>query len=77
VDRAIGQRIRTTGFSRVAVSLDGAVAETRDNFRRLPGSHTRMEAEPFCTHPRSTSKRNDVDDRRCPCAIRNTRFFTF
>jgi AdoMet-dependent heme synthase len=41
VDRAVAQRIRTTGFSRVAVSLDGAVAETHDAFRRLPGSHAR------------------------------------
>jgi len=41
VDRAIAQRIRATGFSRVAVSLDGAVAQTHDNFRRLPGSHAR------------------------------------
>lgn len=41
VDRAVAQRIRATGFSRVAVSLDGAVPETHDSFRRLPGSHAR------------------------------------
>src|SRR5512133_4136093 len=41
VDAAIARRIRTTGFSRVAVSLDGAVEETHDRFRRLPGSHAR------------------------------------
>jgi heme b synthase len=41
IDRGIARRIRTTGFSRVAVSLDGAIAETHDAFRRLPGSHSR------------------------------------
>ncbi len=41
VDREVAARIRTTGFSRVAVSLDGALAETHDTFRRLPGSHAR------------------------------------
>ncbi len=41
VDRAVAHRIRTTGFSRVAISLDGAVAQTHDSFRRLPGSHAR------------------------------------
>ena len=41
VDRAIARRVRTAGFSRVAVSLDGAIAETHDRFRRLPGSQAR------------------------------------
>ena len=41
IDRGIASRVRTTGFSRVAVSLDGAVPETHDAFRRLPGSHAR------------------------------------
>jgi len=44
IDRAVATRIRTTGFSRVAVSLDGALAETHDAFRRLPGSHARALA---------------------------------
>ena len=38
IDRDIARRIRETGFSRVAVSLDGALAETHDRFRGLPGS---------------------------------------
>ncbi len=41
VDQAIAARIKATGFSRVAVSLDGATSETHDAFRRLPGSHAR------------------------------------
>lgn len=41
VDAGIARRVRTTGFSRVAVSLDGAIPETHDTFRRLPGSHAR------------------------------------
>ena len=34
-------RIADTGFSRVAISLDGADAATHDAFRGLPGSHER------------------------------------
>ena len=39
VDRPLAERIRRTGFSRVAISLDGAVAATHDAFRGIPGSH--------------------------------------
>jgi radical SAM protein with 4Fe4S-binding SPASM domain len=35
----IAAKIADTGFSRVAISLDGAVPETHDKFRGLPGSH--------------------------------------
>ena len=41
IDRAIAARIQSTGFSRVAISLDGAVAATHDAFRGIPGSHAR------------------------------------
>jgi heme b synthase len=41
VDRDIARQIARAGFSRVAVSLDGALAETHDRFRGLPGSHAR------------------------------------
>jgi AdoMet-dependent heme synthase len=41
IDRAVARRIQSTGFSRVAISLDGAVAATHDAFRGLPGSHAK------------------------------------
>ncbi len=41
VDWALAERIRATGFSRVAISLDGAAAATHDAFRGIPGSHAR------------------------------------
>jgi heme b synthase len=39
IDRPLAERVRGTGFSRVAISLDGAVAATHDAFRGIPGSH--------------------------------------
>ncbi len=39
VTERIAAKIADTGFSRVAISLDGAVPETHDRFRGLPGSH--------------------------------------
>lgn len=39
IDRPTAARIRDTGFSRVAISLDGAAAPTHDAFRGIPGSH--------------------------------------
>jgi heme b synthase len=41
IDRAVARRIQSTGFSRVAISLDGAVAATHDAFRGIPGSHAK------------------------------------
>lgn len=38
VDDAMADRIVAAGFERVAVSLDGADAETHDAFRRQPGA---------------------------------------
>jgi len=39
VDGKVAAHIADTGFSRVAISLDGAVPATHDKFRGLPGSH--------------------------------------
>lgn len=39
IDTAVARRIVDTGFSRVAISLDGALAETHDRFRGIPGAH--------------------------------------
>ncbi|HEX7484796.1 MAG TPA: radical SAM protein [Vicinamibacterales bacterium] len=41
IDRAVARRIQSTGFSRVAISIDGAVAATHDAFRGIPGSHAK------------------------------------
>ncbi len=38
VDATVAERIRSTGFQRVSVSLDGADAATHDAFRGLTGS---------------------------------------
>jgi AdoMet-dependent heme synthase len=39
IDRGLATKIHDTGISRVAISLDGAVAPTHDAFRGIPGSH--------------------------------------
>jgi AdoMet-dependent heme synthase len=39
VDGRIAAKIADTGFSRVAISLDGANPETHDRFRGQPGAH--------------------------------------
>lgn len=41
IDRPLAERVRTTGFSRVAISLDGAVPATHDAFRGIRGSHAK------------------------------------
>ncbi len=38
VDEAMARRIVDAGIERVSISLDGADANTHDNFRKLPGS---------------------------------------
>ncbi len=38
IDRAVAQRIKKAGFSRVAVSLDGGDSATHDEFRGLDGA---------------------------------------
>ncbi|KPK46716.1 MAG: heme b synthase [Dehalococcoidia bacterium SM23_28_2] len=44
IDAPTAQRIVEAGIRRVAVSLDGATAETHDAFRALPGSFARALA---------------------------------
>jgi radical SAM protein with 4Fe4S-binding SPASM domain len=44
VDRRVAAKIADAGFSRVAISLDGAVADTHDRFRGEPGAHRRAVA---------------------------------
>jgi AdoMet-dependent heme synthase len=44
IDRPLAERIQRTGFSRVAISLDGAVAATHDAFRGIQGSHAKAIA---------------------------------
>lgn len=41
VDARGAARVADVGISRVAISLDGAVPETHDRFRNMPGSHAR------------------------------------
>lgn len=38
---AIAVKIKNVGIERVSISIDGANAETHDDFRRLPGSYDR------------------------------------
>lgn len=38
IDERLAKKIVDTGIQRVSISLDGADAETHDNFRKLPGS---------------------------------------
>lgn len=38
INRPLAQEIVKSGIRRVSISLDGAFAETHDNFRRMPGS---------------------------------------
>jgi radical SAM protein with 4Fe4S-binding SPASM domain len=44
IDAPLAGRIRDAGFSRVAISLDGAVPATHDAFRGIPGSHAKAIA---------------------------------
>ena len=38
IDSKMADKIRDTGFARVAISLDGGNAATHDKFRAIPGS---------------------------------------
>ncbi|MEK6590117.1 MAG: radical SAM protein [Nitrospinota bacterium] len=38
IDREMARKIRDVGFARIAISLDGAHADTHDTFRAIPGS---------------------------------------
>jgi radical SAM protein with 4Fe4S-binding SPASM domain len=44
VDRRVAAKIADAGFSRVAISLDGADPDTHDRFRGQPGAHARAVA---------------------------------
>jgi heme b synthase len=44
IDLETAQQIVSAGFERVAISIDGASAETHDKFRGIPGSFTRALA---------------------------------
>jgi heme b synthase len=44
VDARIAAKIGDAGFSRVAISLDGANSDTHDRFRGVPGAHARAVA---------------------------------
>lgn len=69
VDGRIAAKIADTGFSRVAVSLDGANSATHDRFRGLPGSHTRalrgiraLRDEAVSVQINSTIAKHNVDE---------------
>lgn len=69
IDPALARRIRATGFSRVAISLDGAAAATHDAFRGIPGSHARaidalrlLRAEGVSVQINSTVARHNVSE---------------
>jgi AdoMet-dependent heme synthase len=69
VTERIAARIADAGFSRVAISLDGAKAETHDRFRGLPGSHAlalrglrNLRAEGVSVQINSTIARHNVTE---------------
>jgi len=69
VDDNVARRIRETGFSRVSVSLDGALADTHDRFRGLPGSHAgaiagirRLRGEGISVQINSTVAKHNVGE---------------
>jgi len=65
----VAAKIADTGFSRVAISLDGARPETHDAFRGLPGSHRlalrglqNLRAEGVSIQINSTVARHNVQE---------------
>jgi AdoMet-dependent heme synthase len=65
----VAARIADTGFSRVAISIDGAREATHDAFRGLPGSHRlamrgirNLRAEGVSVQINSTIARHNVDE---------------
>ena len=69
VTARVAAHIADAGFSRVAISLDGAVAETHDRFRGLPGSHAlalrglrNLRAEGVSVQINSTIARHNVTE---------------
>jgi radical SAM protein with 4Fe4S-binding SPASM domain len=69
VTERVAAKIADAGFSRVAISLDGARAETHDAFRGVPGSHAlalrgvrHLRAEGVSVQINSTIARHNVDE---------------
>ena len=69
VNERIAAKIADAGFSRVAISLDGARAETHDRFRGMPGSHAlalrglrNLRAEGVSVQINSTIAKHNVQE---------------
>jgi heme b synthase len=69
IDGPMAQRIVDAGIRRVAVSLDGATAETHDAFRALPGSFAQaiegirhLRARGMSVQINTTVARHNVDE---------------
>jgi heme b synthase len=69
IDEAMAQRIVDAGIRRVAVSLDGATAETHDTFRALPGSFAQalegirhLRARGMSVQINTTVARHNIDE---------------
>jgi radical SAM protein with 4Fe4S-binding SPASM domain len=69
VNERVAARIADAGFSRVAISLDGARPETHDKFRGLPGSHAlalrglrNLRAEGVSVQVNSTIAKHNVHE---------------
>ncbi len=69
IDERIAARIADVGISRVAISLDGAVAETHDRFRNMEGSHAKalrgirlLRDEGVSVQINSTIAKHNVDE---------------
>src|SRR6476659_3484607 len=69
VNDRVAAKIADAGFSRVAISLDGAVPETHDRFRGMPGSHAlalrglrNLRGEGVSVQINSTIAKHDVHE---------------
>jgi radical SAM protein with 4Fe4S-binding SPASM domain len=69
VTERIAAKIADTGFSRVAISVDGANPETHDRFRGVPGAHGKalaglrsLRAEGVSVQINSTVARHNVSE---------------
>jgi radical SAM protein with 4Fe4S-binding SPASM domain len=69
IDGRMAAKIADAGFSRVAISLDGATAETHDRFRGVAGAHTRalsalrlLRDEGVSVQINSTVARHNVEE---------------
>lgn len=69
IDERIATRVADVGISRVAISLDGAVAETHDRFRNMEGSHAKalrgirlLRDEGVSVQINSTIAKHNVDE---------------